>query len=348
MSFNSPVTFLKKVVFKKDIMLIKSEENDAIGEISYLEGLHPPFNINSDHSKILKQFDIADFDKEISYYKLPIIYQFLLEQLKISRKYSLLKSKESSFEENNYCTQALLFTNTLNDLDTLLVHWQNKISKNKTEKVKIKLGLRSTSDEIYLLKKLVKIFPKTSLRLDFNNREVCPDDYSTFIEKNWINIDYLESPPKSLQNKKYPQALDLGLDLSSEELKILQTELIKGINIFDLKPHFKNLHGIVLKPSFVGLSQSIQLAEQFFNENIQVTLSASYESTLALSLSLYQFGNYFNKKLQEYTFHLAFDTWAYVANPNELVDNINRFSTVENKNFALPKIIFGPKINLIY
>ena len=359
MQFIHAISFKDHLIDKKDILLFKTDNNNAFGELSYLEGMHPYLDIKKNHREIINHlfniyqgpltafFENSSDDIPLDFFDLPVPYQFLLEQMIISQIYISQSLKNKMINEVSFNSQLLFFTNNFNNVNEQLDFWKKMISDKVSPTIKVKVGLRPPSFEIELLQSFIHFSPNVLWRLDFNNRKVDPIPYVHFINKFFKNIDYLESPPNSLKSFNFPLAIDLGLDFDQSTLNILKKNLFLGKSVFDPYPSFKNLKGIVLKPSFLGLGAIIKLSKQFAMENITLTLSSSYESPLPLLLSLYSISLKL-KAGQEYASLAAFGTWDYVLNQAEIFKKITLFTSLNNENIILPKIEFGHRIKLLY
>lgn len=317
MHLNTPLILGGKNILQKEIIFMADPSRHLLAEFSYIEGLHPPFfdSLSTLKTKIESMLESDLFKETLKKETLkksliffntncPTIHPsllFVFEQFVVSHYF--YQKKEKINLPIKFKGQLLLDQNILYSLQQQFELWANLLKKHsQITTVKMKLGKRPWQQEKDLFEMILNEFPNLHFRLDFNQRaENEGAFYLSFLEQFRSSIEYLESPPPSLQNY-FPLGLDLGLDRA------------KSLN---------QVCALILKPSLLGLAYSLKLSTLAHSQNIKVSFSSCYESPLAHFFMAFALKEYHPIKChQEYAFFLAYGTWDYVINQNELKNSL--------------------------
>ena len=149
--------------------------------------------------------------------------------------------------------------------------------------IKVKVGRQSLSKDINNINKLLQHTDnKQSLRLDSNQSWTLQQAKQFFSEVPNDQIEFIEEPLKitsTTGSNNYSQwSQEIDVPFAFDE----QVQNPK----FELTP-VQGLSTLVIKPMLVGLSQTLELAEQAKSLGINIVISSSYESSLTLNF-LYQ------------------------------------------------------------
>lgn len=144
---------------------------------------------------------------------------------------------------------------------------------NNPNVAKLKVGRLTVQKEVQLIKALIKVNPKIRFRLDAN-QQWDKQTYVFFLKNiNAQHIDYIEEPTQSMaDNIRVAQRYEsrLGLDES----------LLTAVTL----PIDSSIKALVLKPTLIGdpdrINDLLIHAQQY---NLQVTISACFESPIALN-----------------------------------------------------------------
>ncbi len=152
------------------------------------------------------------------------------------------------------------------------------LALNKPNLVKLKVAKLAPEVEAALINRLVSLNPKLKIRLDANQSWSLEQALNFARQIPQGNVDYIEEPCQQLSdslNFATQTGIALGLD---ESLQVTDFEL----------PHHPLIKALILKPTLIGsLKRLRQLIQQANRRNIQVSISSSFESSMAIS-QLYQ------------------------------------------------------------
>jgi O-succinylbenzoate synthase len=280
--FLSPVKIKDKLIMTREGYLIKITDdkgNIGWGEISPLYGfsyetLESAANEIKELIQILKKKQIPqDILKLLSPYTSSVRFGFetaLLNIMASEKKLSL-----ASFL--NPTVNLKIEINALLDGATdEIIDQTNKIFSQGFKTFKLKIGRKDSDEELKLIEQIFEIIGTNgNLRLDANKMLNINNSLKFLNAIRKYDIEYLEEPFSSiydtkefLDTNKIPLALDESLvDLQPNDLK-----------------DFKNLRAVILKPTMLGYTKSMEFATNALSLGITPVISSSFESPLGIYL----------------------------------------------------------------
>lgn len=152
------------------------------------------------------------------------------------------------------------------------------IKESSYGSVKLKVGSRDLSEDIYLTQKVrEQLGESINLRLDANRSWSLEQVAAFHSETKDCLIEYIEEP---VSNSSELQVL---LADSSIDIRVALDETLTEIEISDFKK-FSSVSALVLKPTLLGLEKTIGFAGLVKSQKISCVFSSSYESVLGLSV----------------------------------------------------------------
>ena len=185
------------------------------------------------------------------------------------------------WQSSSYATEHL--TNNLNPTSILpsipllqgstIAVVERYLQLNCPDRIKLKVARNGIDEDVNLIRQLVNINPKLQCRLDAN-QQWTSSQYTHFLMKiDTLCIDYIEEPTSSsVDNISISEKFNISIAL--DESLLSEATL----------PKHKNIKAIILKPTLIGYPARFNmLMAHAKSENLQVSISSSFESPIAIN-----------------------------------------------------------------
>ena len=163
------------------------------------------------------------------------------------------------------------------DIDTILLNANSRYEQG-FRSFKLKLGRKEICDDTFIVNKLHESLPEdTSFRLD-SNRSWNVEQFTEFLRNTRMErVEYYEEPLIDFNPEVYGtihQAIPYNLALD-ETISVTSSDEYLSL------PFVK---AVVIKPTMLGLIDSIKIAQRAQEANIKTVFSSTFESSVGISI----------------------------------------------------------------